>query len=247
MRPARGTRTSIITTMTHTDTEALAPAALLRLMRLASTALPVGGFSYSEGLEALVHQSSSATEGVAVEWLVEMLHLNLARSDLPLLADAIAAWRCDDRARIDALNEWLLQTRESSELRAQTVQMGRSMVAWLRNDDTVDQQPVEWLAAREPAFAVAFALAVARIEASVRCGLLAFASGWAENLVQAAIKAVPLGQQSGQRMLARLVREIPAAVEHAIALPEAGRQAFSPMLAIHSSRHEVQYSRLFRS
>lgn len=77
--------------------------------------------------------------------------------------------------------------------------------------------------------------------------LLAYAFGWAENMVQAAIKAVPLGQSAGQRILARLTQEIPAAVELALALPDAERQAFSPMLAILSARHEHQYSRLFRS
>jgi urease accessory protein len=76
---------------------------------------------------------------------------------------------------------------------------------------------------------------------------LAFAFGWAENMAQAAIKAVPLGQAGAQRVLARLVDAIPPAVDHALALGDADRQAFTPMLAILSSRHEAQYSRLFRS
>jgi urease accessory protein len=65
--------------------------------------------------------------------------------------------------------------------------------------------------------------------------------------VQAAIKSVPLGQSAGQRMLARLVQEIPTAVDHAMALTDDTRQAFTPLLAILSARHETQYSRLFRS
>jgi urease accessory protein UreF len=77
--------------------------------------------------------------------------------------------------------------------------------------------------------------------------LLAFAFGWAENMVQAAIKSVPLGQTAGQRILARLMAEIPAAVDLATDLSESDRQAFMPMLAILSARHETQYSRLFRS
>ena len=81
----------------------------------------------------------------------------------------------------------------------------------------------------------------------VRDCLLAYAFGWAENMVQAAIKSVPLGQSSGQRILSAIAAEIPAAVDHALALDDAARQAFSPMLAILSSQHEVQYSRLFRS
>jgi urease accessory protein len=77
--------------------------------------------------------------------------------------------------------------------------------------------------------------------------VLAYAFGWAENMMQSAIKSVPLGQSAGQRILARLAAEIPAAVEHACALPDIERQAFAPMLAILSSQHETQYSRLFRS
>jgi urease accessory protein len=96
-------------------------------------------------------------------------------------------------------------------------------------------------------------LALARTPASVHDGLLACAFGWAENMVQAAIKAVPLGQTAGQRILARLVQDIPDAVAHALSLSDthdAGsntRQAFSPMLAILSAQHETQYSRIFRS
>ena len=78
-------------------------------------------------------------------------------------------------------------------------------------------------------------------------GCLAYAFGWAENMTAAAVKAVPLGQSAGQRMLARLAREIPAAVDDALARTDDTRQAFSPMLAILSARHEAQYSRLFRS
>jgi len=77
--------------------------------------------------------------------------------------------------------------------------------------------------------------------------LLAFAFGWAENMVQAALKAVPLGQSAGQRILGRLSLEIPAAVDHAMQLADGERQAFTPMLAILSAQHETQYSRLFRS
>ena len=83
--------------------------------------------------------------------------------------------------------------------------------------------------------------------ASVRDALLALAFGWAENMMQSAIKAVPLGQSAGQRILLRLADEIPGAADHAIALRDEDRQAFTPRLAILSAQHETQYSRLFRS
>ncbi|MBA3774211.1 MAG: urease accessory protein UreF [Ramlibacter sp.] len=223
------------TTITDSD--------LLGLIWLASPALPVGGFSYSEGLEAAVDRGWVSNEETAARWLVEQLHLALSRSDLAVMAQAIAAWRASDEARIAQLNAWVLQTRESAELQQQTQQMGRSMVEWLKS-----VQPEQAARVREhPTYPVACALAVSATQAPVRQALLALAFGWAENMMQAAIKSIPLGQSAGQRILARLAREIPAAVDHALALGDDERQAFSPMLAILSAQHETQYSRLFRS
>ena len=226
---------------------ALTPASLLQLIWLASPALPVGGFSYSEVLEAAVERAGVATESIASDWLNDQLQLSLARSDLPVIAQAVAAWRADDLHRIRQLNNWMLQTRETSELRAQTEQMGRSLVEWLRNHDGTNAAHVAACGQLPPTYPVAFALAASQTGAGVRDCLLAYAFGWAENMVQAALKSVPLGQSAGQRILARLSRDIPAAVESAMALGDDERQSFSPMLAILSSQHEIQYSRLFRS
>jgi urease accessory protein len=218
-------------------------ADLLGLVWLASPALPVGGFSYSEGLEAAVDRGLVSDEQTAAHWLVEQLHLTLSRADLAVTAQAIAAWRASDDERVAALNAWVLQTRETAELRQQTEQMGRSMVEWLKS-----VQPEQAARVREPlTYPVACALAVSITRAPVRQALLTLAFGWAENMMQAAIKAVPLGQGAGQRILAGLAAAIPDAVAHALGLDDAGRQAFTPMLAILSARHETQYSRLFRS
>jgi urease accessory protein len=227
--------------------EPLPAASLLQLIWLASPALPVGGFSYSEGLEAAVERAGVATESIASDWLSDQLQLSVARSDLPIIAQAIAAWRAEDLPRISDLNDWVLQTRETSELRAQTEQMGRSLVEWLRNHDGVNAAHIATCAQLPPTYPVAFALAASQTDAGLRDCMLAYAFGWAENMVQAALKSVPLGQSAGQRILARLSREIPAAVESAMALGDDKRQSFSPMLAILSSQHEIQYSRLFRS
>lgn len=251
-------------------TERSAPitaAARLQLMWLASPALPVGGFSYSEGLEAAIDAGLVGTEAQAQAWLVDQLHLAVARSDLAVVARAVAAWQRHDLMRVRELNDWVIHTRETSELRLQTEQMGRSLVEWLRNRGggaqvaTDDARLSECAAlAPAPTWPVAFALAVAQClpPGSVRSGaastapivreaLLSFTFGWAENMVQAAIKAVPLGQSAGQRILQALVDDIPQAIDTALSLSDGQRQAFTPMLAILSAQHESQYSRLFRS
>jgi len=223
--------------------------ALLQLMWLASPALPVGGFSYSEGLESAVEAGHVGSEADAAAWLRDQLELSLARSELAVCAKAFKAWQRDDAATIAELNTWVTTTRETLELRQQTQQMGRSLVEWLKNrGDTADPR-VTLLKALTPAptWPVAFALAAAQTGAPLREALLSFGFGWAENMVQAALKAVPLGQSAGQRVLAALAEALPAAVDHAIALMDSERQAFTPMLAILSARHETQYSRLFRS
>lgn len=220
---------------------------MLQLIWLASPALPVGGFSYSEVLETAVDRAGVATESVASDWLTDQLHLTLARGDLAVIAQAIPAWREADLIRIRQLNDWVLQTRETSELRLQAEQMGRSLLEWLRNHDGANADHIDACAQMQPTYPVAFALAASQTAASVRDCMLAYAFGWAENMVQAALKSVPLGQSAGQRILARLSRDIPAAVESALRLPECERQAFSPRLAILSAQHETQYSRLFRS
>jgi urease accessory protein len=224
---------------------------LLRLMQLSSPALPVGGFSYSEALESAVEHGFVCDEAHAADWLVDQLWLSLARADMAVMAQAFAAWRAHDLARIQALNDWVSQTRESAELLQQARQMGRSMAEWLKNGaagDAIDARVAQLAAlAGAPTWPVAFALACAQTAAGTRDATLCFAFGWAENMVQAAMRGVPLGQSAAQRMLARLIEAIPEAVDHALALDDAQRQAFTPMLAILSARHEVQYSRLFRS
>src|SRR6478609_3574788 len=140
--PATGTAMDTTTMATTTDLP------LLQLIWLASPALPIGGFSYSEGMEAAVDASLVKDEETAADWLLAQLHLTLARSDLAVLAQAIPAWQGHDMKRIAELDAWALQTRETSEFRQQTEQMGRSLVEWLRSVrpellQSVRAEPVE--------------------------------------------------------------------------------------------------------
>jgi len=224
-----------------------APTGLLQLIWLASPALPIGGFSYSEGLEAAIEQGLVHNEQSATDWVVDQLHLTQSRGDMAVMAQAIPAWQLMDTQRLQALNDWVMATRETAEMRLQAEQMGRSLLDWLRNLQQASDAQLQCCAQLPPTYPLAMALALSLAQAPLDQALQACAFGWAENMTQAALKAVPLGQSAGQRMLARLAREIPQAVQTAFHLNDENRQAFSPMLAILSARHETQYSRIFRS
>ena len=229
-------------------TAAMNPAhRLLWLMQLASPALPVGGFSYSEGMEAAVEHGLVTDEQSAQLWLIDQLHLVQARSELPVVTQAMKAWRTHDTTALQQLNDWVMQTRETFEMRLQTEQMGRSLLIWLRNHQAANEADMQWCEQLPPTWPLVFALALDTQSVDTREGLLTCAFAWAENMVQAAIKSVPLGQLSGQRILAALSAAIPLAVEHALSVPDNQQQSFNPRLAILSARHETQYSRLFRS
>jgi len=215
--------------MSTTSTE------LLQLLWLASPALPVGAFSYSEGLESAVDAGIVHDEATAGDWLMNQLELVQARAELPLMA---AVFRATD-AELPALNAWVLQTRESAELLQQSTQMGRSLAAWMRGQglSVPELQPPTW--------PLMFACAAKARGAGLEATLHAAAFAWAENLVMAAVRSVPLGQSAGQRLIGRLVAAIPGAVQTALSQEEP--IAFSPGLALLSAGHEIQYSRLFRS
>lgn len=241
-------------TATATITEAMQATSLLQLLWLASPALPIGGFSYSEGLEAAVDAGLVTDEAGTKAWLVDQLELGLACNELAVVAQALGAWRADDAGRVKRLNDWVLATRETAEQRLQTEQMGRSLAAWLREREAT--APDGAFAARvrvllalapAPTHPLALALAAAQAGAPDDDALLAAGFGWAENMVQAALRAVPLGQSAGQRILAALVGVLPAAVAQARTLGDDERIASLPRLAMLGARHETQYSRLFRS
>jgi len=222
-------------------------SALLQLMWLASPALPIGGFSYSEGLESAIEHGWVHDESSAADWLTDQLHLSQSRGDMQVVAQALKAWPVQDAARLQALSNWVMASRESFEMRLQTEQMGRSLLDWLRNQGQTPDAALSLCAQLPPTYPLVMALALSQACAPASQALQAYAFGWAENMTQAAIKSMPLGQSAGQRILARLAQEIPVAVDHALGLRDEDRQAFCPMLAIASARHETKYSRLFRS
>ena len=93
----------------------------------------------------------------------------------------------------------------------------------------------------------AFALAAFAHDAATDAALAAYAFSWVENQAAAALKAVPLGQLAGQRIIVAMRGPIDAAVQYALSTSPDDINTFAPQLGILSARHESQYSRLFRS
>ena len=217
----------------------------VRLLQLASPALPVGAYSYSQGLEAAVEAGIIRDAPGAMRWIGDVLDLSLKSMEAPLFLRLVAAWESDDRDAARRWNEELIASRESAELRAETVQMGYSLRGLLR--DLGVEGTVELDAFGEVAFPTAFAFAVAAWRIDAREALAAYLFAWIENQVLAAVKSVPLGQTDGQRILMETAARVPAVVERAQALGDDDLANLAPGLALLSARHETQYSRIFRS
>lgn len=221
---------------------------LLRLLQLASPALPVGAYSYSQGLEPAVAAGIVRDAATAQSWISDVMEYSLGRLDAPLLLRLIAAWQASDRRAMSHWNGILLAGRETAELRAESAQMGFSLRRLLGDIDAGEAADIAALQSLdEIAFPTVFALAVARWQIAEADGLKAYLWAWLENQVMSAVKAVPLGQSEGQRMLFELSEQVVRVADSAQLLGDYELGSFMPQLAILSSRHETQYTRLFRS
>lgn len=217
--------------------------ALTRLLQLASPALPVGAYSYSQGLESAVDAGIVRDAASAGQWIADVLEFSLARMEAPVFLRLCGAWRAGDDAAALRWNALFLASRESAELRAETVQMGYSL-ARLLPELGADGGPAAW---EEVSFPAAFAYAVARWDIDAHEALIAYLRAWCENQVMAAVRSVPLGQTAGQKMLLTLGERLPAIAAQAGALADDALGSYAPGLALLSARHETQYSRIFRS
>ena len=209
---------------------------LARLLQLASPTLPVGAYSYSQGLEAAIEAGIVTDAASAERWIGDVLQFSVASLEAPVLYRMAAAPQ-----RIEELNTLFLASRETAELRAETAQMGHSLRLLLA-ECGVDVPVME-----ELAYPTAFASAVVHWKLDPREALVAYLWAWVENQVMAAVKAVPLGQTAGQKILLSLGARLDAVAREAMSLREEHWSNFTPGLALLSSRHETQYSRLFRS
>ncbi|MBD1918422.1 MULTISPECIES: urease accessory UreF family protein [Cyanophyceae] len=230
--------------------------ALLRLLQLTSPALPVGAYSYSEGLETLVEQGIIATANDMLHWLTQELTYGLVVLDgaavglvhsAAVQAGLGAQPEFFTTEAIARLNQDLSALRDSEEIRQQSWDMGRALV---RMGSHLHPDLKPWFsAAGSPCnFAVAFALLAARWEIDAPSVVLGYLHSWAANLVTSAVKLIPLGQTVGQQMLLELYPVLEKACDRAIAtqaLDELSLSSWGTSLA--TMQHEVLYTRLFRS
>ncbi|BAU44491.1 urease accessory protein UreF [Leptolyngbya sp. O-77] len=233
---------------------ALGGERLLRLLQLASPALPVGAYSYSEGLETLVAQGQLPDVSSLQHWIEQELAAGAMRLEAAVMARVYEAAIAPDLPALRHWNQWLSALREAEELRLQSWQMGRSLYRLLLELDPSVSPLLEACGETSNAaesfavnFAVAYAIAAAHWQIDSRAAILGYLHSWASNLVNAGVKLIPLGQTAGQRLLLSLAPAIARTTDEALVLPTDDFGACSWGQAIACMAHETLYTRLFRS
>lgn len=219
---------------------------LLSILQLASPALPVGAYSYSEGLEMLVENGTIANHTHLKDWLKAELLYGAIRLEAAVMVRSQQAVKIGDIESLCSWNLWLSAARETEELRASSWQMGRSLIQLLAK---LEPQivPIANTVGNPCNYAIAFGIAVAHWEISIQAALLAYLHSWASNLITAGVKLIPLGQTAGQRLLLDLQPLLSAAALEILGLEDDQLACCSWGLSLASMQHETQYTRLFRS
>lgn len=215
--------------------------ALLRLLWLASPALPIGGYAYSRGLEYAVGAGWVHDAPSAERWIAGVLARQVATLDAPVLARLYDACAAGDYAAVARWDAFLCAARESKEAQLEDEQLGLALCKVLREAHV--------LAAGETlrSYAAAYARASVHWRIAREASVLSYLFVFAESQITAAIKLVPLGQTSGQAALARLIARIGPLADEALHLTDDALGSYTPGLALASALHETQYTRLFRS
>ncbi|MDD1780528.1 urease accessory protein UreF [Enterovibrio sp. ZSDZ35] len=217
-----------------------------RLFQLISPSLPVGAFSYSQGLEWAIDAGWIQDEKGFVDWLDSIASDSLAHLELPILRRIHCAYAKRDDKDVRYWSDWLYASRETLELRQEEQQRGRTMSKLLLQLGILEEGSVELeLVSHNQLSGFAFACFKWGISEDAMCR--GYAWSWLENTVMAGVKLVPLGQTSGQRILINLSHTLENAVTHSKNMKNDDIGNFAPAQAIASSCHENQYSRLFRS
>lgn len=220
---------------------------LLRLLQLASPSLPVGAYTYSQGLEAAIEEGAVQDESSARAWIAEALAV-VADFEAPVLWRLLKAFSARDRAAVIYWSECFIAARDTVEFRAETIQMGYSLNKLVAELKIADDSLLKIMANQpEIPLPTAFAYAAEALAVPHEAALLGMLFSMVENQMLVCVKSVPLGQVSGQRLLLSLHGTIEAAARHAQALEDDELSNWAPGLSLLSMQHEVQYSRIYRS
>ena len=223
----------------------MSSTALLHLLKLTSPALPIGSFHFSQGLEDAVEHGLVRDLASATDWIEGLASQSIGTLDLPMLLRLHEAWTERRPLLATQLSARLIAARETLELRAEDRHLGSALARVLIEHGVDEAKP--WISNPDASHAALFTLAAVRWDIGAADAATGYLWSWCENQVLAAIKLVPLGQNAGQRLLARLIERIPDLVEQAALIDDEDIGIASPMQGIASARHETQYSRLFRS
>ncbi|MGB3405831.1 MAG: urease accessory protein UreF [Microcoleaceae cyanobacterium] len=224
---------------------------ILELLQLSSPALPLGAYSYSEGLENLVEQEIITNKNTLEHWLTQELSYGAIRLEGAIMVRAYNNTIQSNFTQLNDWNNWLSAARESSELREQSWQMGNSLSRLLLELNHVQEIPnlkkcIE--AVGKPCnYAVAFGMAAASWQIDINYAVLGYLQSWASNLITAGIKLIPLGQTAGQKILLKLHPIIIESTQEILALSDDNLVSCNWGLGLASMAHETQYTRLFRS
>lgn len=217
----------------------------LRLMQLASSSLPVGAFTWSQGLEWAVEIGWVTSVDDFSGWQIQQMEQNFFTVDLPLLARLYRACEQDDLTAAHRWTAWLLACRETRELRDEERSRGTAFTR-LVTDWEPDCSP-QWRALFSESQLCGMAWLGVRWKIPLTELALSFGYSWIESAVMAGVKLVPFGQQAAQRLIISLCDRYAQGLVQALACPDASLGSSTPLAAIASARHETQYSRLFRS
>lgn len=224
------------------------PLQLNRLLQLCSANLPVGGFSFSQGLEYAVEMGWVKNPASTKDWISFNLAQSIAYTDLALLNRLYKGLAANDLQEVNRWNQHALACRESNELYLADVAMGKALMRLLKDLEGIDTSPyIDLIRNKEISFVSAFALAAYLFGLDMPAAQSGFCWAYIDNQVAAATKLVPLGQTQGQNLLFELTEEVEQAIEQANQLDDENIGASLPRLAMASAWHETQYTRLFRS
>ncbi|MFT7372203.1 MAG: urease accessory protein [Oleiphilaceae bacterium] len=227
--------------------------ALARLLQLSSVSLPVGGYAFSQGLEYAIECGWIKNNDDVEQWIQLQLKENLARVDLPILKGVMDSSLASDWSRFRHLNDLVIASRETKELRLTDTAMGEALYRLLKSLDFTFPFLLPFKAGDirfkqdELSFVSLFAYAAQCWGIPYKEAATGFTWSWLENQVAAATKLVPLGQTQAQRLLTLFQPAIAQTIERAALTIEENIGGGLPALAIASALHETQYSRLFRS